>query len=121
MPLFSPLRLAPSSTSLTLAEVVELLVERPLPMRFSAYDGSSTGPDGVDFGIHLRTPRAVAYLISAPGTLGMTRAYVMGDLEIVGAHPGNPYSLVESLSEEITWRLPDPATAAKMANIRSPS
>jgi cyclopropane-fatty-acyl-phospholipid synthase len=50
--------------------------------RFEAYDGSSAGSS--DFGITLRiqSPRALSHLVSAPGQLGMARAYVSGELDV---------------------------------------
>jgi len=54
----------------------------PAPVRFTAYDGSAAGPD--DAGVHIRvnSPKAVAYLVSAPGELGLARAYVSGELDL---------------------------------------
>ena len=37
------------------------------------------------------TERGLAYLLTAPGDLGFARAYVAGDLELDGVHPGDPY------------------------------
>jgi cyclopropane-fatty-acyl-phospholipid synthase len=51
---------------------------------FRAYDGSSAGPVNADVTLEIRSPRAVQYLASAPSQLGLARAYVSGDLEIVG-------------------------------------
>ncbi len=49
-------------------------------VRFSAYDGS-TGGDGT-IGLHVRSRRALAHLVSAPGDLGFARAYVSGELDL---------------------------------------
>ena len=38
-----------------------------LPLRFTAYDGSSAGPDDARLGLDLRTPRGTTYLATAPG------------------------------------------------------
>ncbi len=97
-----------------LADVLEQVTDRPLSFRFSAYDGSHTGPEDAPFGLHVRSPRGVAYLATAPGSLGMARAYVAGDLEVVGVHPGDPYLLLRELSSLI-WRRPDAVTAARVA------
>jgi len=97
-----------------LADVLELVTDRPLSFRFSAYDGSHTGPDDAPFGLHVRSPRGVAYLATSPGSLGMARAYVAGDLEVIGVHPGDPYPILRELSSLI-WRRPDPFTAARVA------
>ena len=44
-------------------------------------------------------------MATAPGSLGMARAYVMGDVQVTGIHPGNPYDLLAAL-DQITWRRP---------------
>ena len=83
---------------LPLAAMIELLVaEGELPLRFTAYDGSATGPADARLGLDLRTPRGTTYLATAPGDLGLTRAYVAGDLEVRGVHPGDPYELLKML------------------------
>ena len=76
---------------LQLAEVLDLLLQGEPPFRFTAYDGSATGPEDAPFALHLRTPRGAAYLATSPGSLGMARAYVSGDLaDHAGCTPGTP-------------------------------
>jgi cyclopropane-fatty-acyl-phospholipid synthase len=82
--------------TLSLAQILEILVGGQLPLRFTAYDGSSTGPDDA-LGFDLLTPRGTTYLATAPGELGLARAYVSGDLEPHGVHPGDPYELLKGL------------------------
>ena len=53
-------------------------------VRFSAYDGSEAGPPDAEVRIEVRSPLALSYLASAPGALGLARAYVTGNLEVVG-------------------------------------
>lgn len=96
----------PSSTKLTLAEILEVLAEGQLPLRFTAYDGSSAGPDDATVGLDLRTPRGTTYLATAPGELGMARAYVSGDLEPHGVHPGDPYELLKALADKLEFKRP---------------
>ena len=100
---------------LQLADVLDLLVQGELPIRFTAYDGSATGPEDAPFALHLRSPRGAAYLATSPGSLGMARAYVSGDLEITGVHPGNPYPLLRVLLNDLRWRTPDARTVARIA------
>ena len=75
---------------LTLAEILEIFAGGRLPLKFTAYDGSSAGPDDAALGLDLKTPRGTTYLATAPGDLGLARAYVAGDLEPHGVHPGDP-------------------------------
>jgi cyclopropane-fatty-acyl-phospholipid synthase len=70
-----------STTELLRAELAAALPERPFALRF--WDGSalpSTSGDGPVFSV--RSPRAVAYALLAPGQLGLSRAYVSGELEV---------------------------------------
>lgn len=103
------------SSRLSLAEILDLLTDGALPFRFTAYDGSSTGPDDADITLNLRTPRGATFLVTAPGSLGMARAYVTGDLEITGSHPGDPYHLLADVLGGIRWQRPDAVTVARVA------
>ncbi|MCK8671767.1 class I SAM-dependent methyltransferase [Rhodococcus sp. HM1] len=84
---------------LNLAEIVEIVTGGDMPLRFTAYDGSAAGPEDSPFGLALKSPRGATYIATAPGDLGMARAYVAGDLEPEGVHPGNPYELLKSLGD----------------------
>ena len=86
------------SGRLALAQILEILVAGRLPLRFTAYDGSATGPD-VALGFDLVNPRGTTYLATAPGELGLVRAYVAGDLQPHGVHPGDPYELLKALAD----------------------
>jgi cyclopropane-fatty-acyl-phospholipid synthase len=103
------------ATRLSLAEVLLTLLDGPVPFRFTAYDGSEAGPRDATVGLRLRTPRGTSYLATAPGSLGMARAYVAGDLEVTGVHPGDPYELLRLLADALVWRRPDTRTAARVA------
>jgi cyclopropane-fatty-acyl-phospholipid synthase len=111
---YLPWRTAASSGSahLRLADVLDLLTDRPVPFRFTAYDGSATGPREAPIALHLRTPRGAAYLATAPGSLGMARAYVSGDLVVEGVHPGDPYDALVALEDGLGWRRPEPRTVS---------
>lgn len=67
-----------------LAEAFDLVVTPERNVSFRAYDGSTSGPQDNDVILEIRSPRAVEYLAGAPSQLGLARAYVMGDLEIIG-------------------------------------
>lgn len=102
-------------TKLSLAGIVDLLTDQPLPFRFTAYDGSSTGPEKAAVELHLRSPRGATFMATAPGSLGMARAYVTGDLEVSGVHPGDPYLLLVDLLGGVCWKRPDPVSLARVA------
>lgn len=100
---------------LSLAEVLQTLAtDGHLPLRFTAYDGSSTGPDDAPLGLDLLTPRGTTYLATAPGDLGMARAYIAGDLAVHGVHPGDPYRLLKALADELHFKRPSPRVLANI-------
>ena len=100
---------------LNLAQVLETLAtDGHLPLRFTAYDGSSTGPDDAPLGLDLLTPRGTTYLATAPGDLGMARAYISGDLGLRGVHPGDPYRLLKALADELHFKRPSPRMLANI-------
>jgi cyclopropane-fatty-acyl-phospholipid synthase len=95
-------RVTASSTPgrLSLAQILEIFVGGRLPLRFTAYDGSAAGPHDA-LGFDLVTPRGTTYLATAPGELGLVRAYVSGDLQPHGVHPGDPYELLKALNADV--------------------
>ena len=103
-----------TSSKMTLAEVFETLLVGPAPIRFTAYDGSSYGPEDAAVGLNLKNERGLAYMVTAPGDLGMARAYVSGDLDVVGVHPGDPYEGMLALLRAMRFRRPSPADALNL-------
>jgi cyclopropane-fatty-acyl-phospholipid synthase len=70
-----------STTQPLRGALATVLPERPFTVRF--WDGSalpSTSGDGPV--LSARSPRAVAYALLAPGQLGLSRAYISGELEV---------------------------------------
>ncbi|WP_110182504.1 class I SAM-dependent methyltransferase [Nocardioides solisilvae] len=90
------------------AAVIGSLMRDGVPVRLSAWDGSTTGPPDSPVGLRLRTERGLSYLVTAPGDLGLARAYVAGDLEPEGVHPGDPYALLARLMDRTRFRVPGP-------------
>ncbi|KOX21002.1 cyclopropane-fatty-acyl-phospholipid synthase [Saccharothrix sp. NRRL B-16348] len=86
-----------------LAEVFQRAVGGGASVRFSAYDGSKAGPADAGVSIEVRTPEALSYLASAPGELGLARAYVTGHLEIIGDVYGALKQLSEISLREVPW------------------
>jgi cyclopropane-fatty-acyl-phospholipid synthase len=105
---------AAGGDKLTLAQILEILTGGRLPLRFTAYDGSSAGPADAPLGIELLTPRGTTYLATGRGDLGLARAYIAGDLEAHGVHPGDPYELLRALAEALVFRMPPPRETARI-------
>jgi cyclopropane-fatty-acyl-phospholipid synthase len=98
-------------TRMTIGEAVTSLLRDGMPVRFTAYDGSSAGPRDAGITLELVNERGLSYLLTAPGDLGMARAYVSGDLRLHGVHPGDPYDALVALQSHLRFRTPTPAEA----------
>ncbi|HEX3707397.1 MAG TPA: class I SAM-dependent methyltransferase [Mycobacteriales bacterium] len=85
-----------------IADVVWQAIGRPA-IAVRGYDGSSAGPDDALVTVDLTSPAALSYLITAPGSLGLARAYVSGEMEITG----DLYDLLTALwtdgIEPLSW------------------
>ncbi|MER5453781.1 class I SAM-dependent methyltransferase [Micromonospora sp. NPDC002389] len=90
----------------SVADVVRALTAGPLPVRVTGYDGSRLGPADAGITLSIRSERGLSYLLTAPGDLGMARAYVSGDLALEGVHPGDPYEALRVLKDELRVRTP---------------
>jgi cyclopropane-fatty-acyl-phospholipid synthase len=69
---------------MALAPLVGEVLGRDVPVRVVTYDGSSIGPDDAPATLEIRSPDALRRILTAPGELGLARAYVAGDLEFHG-------------------------------------
>jgi cyclopropane-fatty-acyl-phospholipid synthase len=115
------------TTTLTIAEAVDSLLRHGMPLRFTAYDGSAVGPADSGLGLELVNQRGLAYLLTAPGDLGMARAYVSGDLRLHGVHPGDPYEALRVIQNNLVFRTPTASEAVSLlrslglSNLRPPA
>ena len=104
-----------ASRKLSMAEILEIFTATGRqPLKFTAYDGSTAGSDDAELGLDLRSSRGATYLATAPGELGLARAYVAGDLQAYGVPAGDPYELLKALSDKVNFRRPP---ARVMANV----
>ncbi len=95
-----------ATSARTVAEVADAFLVPPLPFRLTAFDGSSAGPVDAPLGVHVAAARALTYILTAPGDLGMARAYVAGDLTFSGVTPGDPYPMLRAMADGMQLRRP---------------
>jgi cyclopropane-fatty-acyl-phospholipid synthase len=71
-----------ASTSPLRREIEARIPKRPFAVEF--WDGTRLAPTGGETGptFYVRSPRAAAHALRAPGQLGLGRAYVSGELEV---------------------------------------
>jgi cyclopropane-fatty-acyl-phospholipid synthase len=72
------------------------------PVRVEAFDGSVSGPEEAEVTVHVRSPRALARLASAPGSLGLARAYVTEEIDV----EGDLYVALHALAEVTMHSIP---------------
>ena len=89
--------------TVTLADLFGMVVDDGAPVAFQAFDGSAAPRQGAVGVVEVRTPRAVQYLATAPGELGLARAYVMGDLEIRGDVHATLHGLLAHRRRGVRW------------------
>ena len=77
------------------AEIISSVVGTEVPIRVIGYDGSKAGPDSSELALRINSPRALARLVTAPGTLGLARAYVTGEIEV----EGDLYELLDAMAD----------------------
>jgi cyclopropane-fatty-acyl-phospholipid synthase len=70
---------------MSVATLVSSILGDDLPVAFRAYDGSRCGPPDAATTIVVRSPDAIRRMVTAPGELGIGRAYVAGDIDLEGS------------------------------------
>lgn len=102
---------------MTIGEIIGAFAAGEPPLRIEAYDGSSIGPENSDLVLRLKSEKALQYFVTAPGDLGLARAYLMGELEMDGVHPGAPHDVFGALEvfRKHMTRTPDARTLARIA------
>ncbi|PXY25966.1 SAM-dependent methyltransferase [Prauserella sp. PE36] len=80
-----------------LGEVFGRLLTAGEHVAITLYDGSVVGDPGSPHRIDVRSPTALSYVFSAPGELGLARAYVTGHLDV----HGDLYTVLRALTAVI--------------------
>ncbi|WP_160666096.1 class I SAM-dependent methyltransferase [Pseudarthrobacter sp. ATCC 49987] len=87
-----------------LAEVLAIVLgTEEIPLRLKAWDGSEAGPAGAPV-IEFRSRRALRRMLWSPGQLGLSRAYVAGDVDA----PGDVFASFAALSSAGKFAEPGP-------------
>ncbi|MGH9295618.1 MAG: class I SAM-dependent methyltransferase, partial [Acidimicrobiales bacterium] len=69
---------------MAVADLVTGFLGTDLPVRFEAYDGSTSGSAEAPATVVLKSKDALRRIVARPGELGFARAYVAGDLDVEG-------------------------------------
>jgi cyclopropane-fatty-acyl-phospholipid synthase len=82
---------------ISVADVFTTIVDDESPVGLRAYDGSTAGPADPVAVIQVRSPEALRYLATAPGQVGLARAYVTGAVDI----RGDLYAALDGVVEHV--------------------
>ncbi|HSN10567.1 MAG TPA: cyclopropane-fatty-acyl-phospholipid synthase family protein [Propionibacteriaceae bacterium] len=96
-----------------LAETLASLLGGDLPVGIRAYDGSYAGPSDPPATVVVRSVDAVRRMLSAPGELGLARAFVAGDLEL----EGDIYVVLVALRQRLGDAFRHPQSWAALARL----
>jgi cyclopropane-fatty-acyl-phospholipid synthase len=96
-----------------LEQVVRDAAGLPLPVRVRAWDGSEAGPTTAPV-VQLRQRRALRRLLWSPNELGLSRAFISGDMDVTGPG-GRGAVMIEAL--RLGWAAAEhrPSQAASLA------
>ncbi|MBC3191450.1 class I SAM-dependent methyltransferase [Pseudonocardia sp. C8] len=89
-------------TTEPVAGILSRVIGRSPELRVEAFDGSSSGPSGAPVTVKVRSPRALARLVSAPGSLGLARAYVTEEIDV----DGDLYTGLRAMAEVTLHSIP---------------
>ncbi len=99
--------------TMTVGEAFDRILGAGTPFHLVAYDGSTGGtPSGRV--VRLKSVRGLNYLLTAPGELGLARAYLAGDLAFDGLDEGDPYEVMRLAAGGLVTRRLGPRDAAEL-------
>jgi cyclopropane-fatty-acyl-phospholipid synthase len=90
-----------TGSTMTVGDAFTRLFGSTAPVRFEAFDGSATGPVEAPLHLELRSKRGLDYLLTAPSTLGLARAYLQEDLVLEPIDEGNPYDVLRFIEDNL--------------------
>src|SRR5689334_11657256 len=80
----TPILRSGTSRRFGLAAAIERVLGGSTPIAIECYDGSRVGPDNAKTALIIKSPKALQYAVTAPGEIGIARAYVSGELDVRG-------------------------------------
>jgi len=81
---YRPVTPSESDGRFGLAAAISAVFGRDLPIAIECYDGSRLGPVDATTRLLVRSRDALRYILTAPGELGFARAYVAGEIDVIG-------------------------------------
>ncbi|MDQ0756577.1 class I SAM-dependent methyltransferase [Arthrobacter sp. B3I4] len=106
--------LTTASAASRLAEALAIVLgTKDIPLRLRAWDGSENGPAGAPL-VVVHSRRALRRILWSPGQLGLSRAYVTGEIEV----PGDIFAAFAALSSAGKFAEPGPFRRPTVRELR---
>jgi cyclopropane-fatty-acyl-phospholipid synthase len=99
--------------STPVADALAAVLGPNLPIAVETYDGGRIGPDEAPATMTIRSPDAIRRIVTAPGELGLGRAYVAGEIDV----QGDIYAALSSMRERLPSVRLGPRALAELAGI----
>ncbi|MEQ3552387.1 cyclopropane-fatty-acyl-phospholipid synthase family protein [Pseudonocardia nematodicida] len=90
------------TTTEPVAGILNRVLGSSRDLRIEAFDGSAAGPSDAPVTLRVNSPRALGRLVSAPGSLGLARAYVTEEIDV----DGDLYTGLRAMSEVTLHSIP---------------
>lgn len=104
-----------------IAGIINGFFDGGMPIGITAYDGSASGDTSSPYGLRILNQRGLQYIVTAPGDLGLARAYVSGDIELIGTHPGDPYPILKLIVGSTDFTRPSVGELARIVRELGPT
>ncbi len=102
-----------NDTTRDLAGAAASLLGGDLPLGIRGYDGSYAGPAAPPVTVVIRSRDAIRRILSAPGELGMARAFVAGDIAV----DGDIYAALDALRDGLDDAFSHPRSWGALARL----
>ncbi|MGV3208220.1 class I SAM-dependent methyltransferase [Corynebacterium sp. 11266D000AW] len=100
---------------MTVAEIIDAFVPAANPFYWTAFDGSSTGNPDSQYHVSINNVEGLSYIATAPGDVGLARAFVTDGITVKGEHLAHPYGIFDALHEMYRkFERPDTSTLLKI-------
>lgn len=100
---------------MTVGEIIDAFIDGHNPFYWKAFDGSTSGSPESKYTVNINSAEGLSYIVTAPGDVGLARAFVTEGLTVEGEHLAHPYGIFDALRElNGKTRKPDFATMAKI-------
>ena len=102
--------------TMTIGQAFDRIFGADAPIDFHAFDGSRGGA-GTGPTVRLVNAEGLNYLLTAPGDLGLARAYLRDDLVIEGLDQGDPYDFLALLRDSLSATRPTARELPELAGL----